>query len=143
MLTMFTKTPRPRGSANLLRTSFGYIDKTNSNNEKVLHVTLSANGFTKISDTDNQLKINCDEEKISIVDSENNEHAYWTREQLKKAFEKKYKNKFVYVKAESRENNNREEFYYKNAYEVSGFDYDKFVNLLEKGKICIDLRIGQ
>ena len=29
------------------------------------------------------------------------------------------------------------------AYEVSGFDYDAFVSLLEQGKIYIDLRIGQ
>lgn len=61
----------------------------------------------------------------------------------KKAFEKKYKNKFVYAKAESKGAGLREEFHYVEAYEVSGFDYNVFINLLEQGKIYIDLRIGQ
>ena len=29
------------------------------------------------------------------------------------------------------------------AYEVSGFDYAAIINLLEQGKIYVDLRIGQ
>ena len=69
--------------------------------------------------------------------------AYWTRDQLKKAFEKKYKNKFVYAKAQSRGSGASEEFRFVEAYEVSGFNYEAFVNLLEQGKIYIDLRIGQ
>ena len=36
-----------------------------------------------------------------------------------------------------------EQFRFVEAYEVSGFDYDAFVLLLEQGKIFIDLRIGQ
>lgn len=48
----------------------------------------------------NSLKIKCDSTKISTVAEDEKEYAYWTREQLKKAFEKKYKNKFVYAKAE-------------------------------------------
>lgn len=62
---------------------------------------------------------------------------------MKKCFEKKYKNKFVYAKAESRGNGASEEFRYVEAYEVSGFDYNAMIELLEKGKIYVDLRIGQ
>ena len=62
---------------------------------------------------------------------------------LRKAFEKKYKNKFVYAKAEARGEGASEEFKFVAAYEVSGFDYDAMVSLLEAGKIYIDLRIGQ
>ena len=71
------------------------------------------------------------------------ENIFWSRENLKKAFEKKYKNKFVYAKAQSRGVGENEEFKYEEAYEVSGFDYEAFIKLLEAGKIFVDLRIGQ
>ena len=53
------------------------------------------------------------------------------------------KNKFVYAKAQSRGTGADEEFYFEEAYEVSGFDYDAMIELLEQGRIYIDLRIGQ
>lgn len=79
----------------------------------------------------------------TAVDENGNEYAYWTRDQLRTAFEKKYKGKFVYAKAHSRGTGASEEFQFIEAYEVSGFDYDAFVSLLEDGKIYIDFRIGQ
>lgn len=143
MLTMFTKTPQPRGAANTLRMTFGYSSDAYENDEKVLHSTLSANRYVSIADTGRSLIISCDPKKISVVAEDGKEYAYWTREQLKKAFEKKYKNKLVYAKAESKGSNHTEQFRFVEAYEVSGFDYDAFAALLEQGKIYIDLRIGQ
>jgi len=143
MLTIFTKTPQPRGAANTLRTTFGYSSDAYDNSEKVLHATLSADRFVSIATTGHSLKISCGATKISIIAEDGKEYAYWTREQLKVAFEKKYKNKFLYAKAHSRGAGASEEFKFAEAYEVSGFDYDAFVKLLEEGKIYIDLRIGQ
>lgn len=143
MLTIFTKTPQPRGAANTLRMTFGYSSDAYDNDEKVLHSTLSADRFVPIADTGRSLKILCGPTKISIIAEDGIEYAYWTREQLKIAFEKKYKNKFVYVKALSRGLGSSEEFKFVEAYEVSGFDYEAFVDLLEEGRIYIDLRIGQ
>lgn len=143
MLTMFTKTPQPRGAANTLRKNFGYSSDAYDNNEKVLHATLSADRYVSIANTGYQLIVVCNPSKISIVTEDEEEYAYWTREQLKKAFEKKYKNKFIYAKALSKGVGAFEEFKFTEAYEVSGFDYDAFVSLLEQGKIYIDLRIGQ
>ena len=143
MLTIFTKTPQPRGAANTLRMTFGYSSDAYDNDEKVLHSTLSADRFVPIADTGRSLKILCGPTKISIIAEDGIEYAYWTREQLKVAFEKKYKNKFVYVKALSRGLGSNEEFKFVEAYEVSGFDYEAFVDLLEEGRIYIDLRIGQ
>lgn len=83
---------------------------------------------------------------FSIILSEflkNRVALHWEREKLRKAFEKKYKNKFVYAKAQSRGTGADEEFYFEEAYEVSGFDYDAMIELLEQGRIYIDLRIGQ
>ena len=143
MLTIFTKTPQPQGASNTLRMTFGYSSDAYNNDEKVLHSTLSADRFVSIADTGRSLKVSCSDTKIAIVAEDGKEYAYWTREQLRTAFEKKYKGKFVYAKAHSRGSGANEEFKFVEAYEVSGFDYDAFVSLLEQGKIYIDLRIGQ
>jgi hypothetical protein len=143
MLTIFTKTPQPQGAANTLRMTFGYSSNAYDNDEKVLHSTLSADRFVSIASTGHSLKVTCDPTKVSIIAEDGKSYAYWTREQLKKTFEKKYKNKFVYAKAQSRGSGASEEFMFIEAYEVSGFNYEAFVDLLEKGKIYIDLRIGQ
>ena len=143
MLTIFTKTPQPQGAANTLRMTFGYSSDAYDNDEKVLHSTLSADRFVPVADTGHSLKVSCSDTKISIIAEYGKEYAYWTRDKLKEAFEKKYKGKFVYAKAHSRGSGANEEFKFVEAYEVSGFDYDAFVSLLEQGKIYIDLRIGQ
>lgn len=143
MLTIFTKTPQPQGAANTLRMTFGYSSDAYDNDEKVLHSTLSADRFVPVADTGHSLKVSCSDSKISIIAEDGKEYAYWTRDKLKEAFEKKYKGKFVYAKAHSRGSGANEEFKFVEAYEVSGFDYDAFVSLLEQGKIYIDLRIGQ
>jgi hypothetical protein len=96
-----------------------------------------------IANTGKSLKILCEESKISIASVTEIENVYWDRDSLRKGFEKKYKNKLVYVKAESRGVGSDEEFRFIEAYELSGFDYDSMIALLEKGKIYIDLRIGQ
>lgn len=143
MLTMFTLSPQPARSNTYLRKKYGYSSSAYDNNEQVLHSTLTASRFVPIYDTGNFLKIECDDEKISIASQDGVEDVYWTRDRLKRAFEKKYKNKFVYVKAESRGFGANEEFLFVEAYEVSGFDYDAMIELLEEGKIFVDLRIGQ
>lgn len=143
MLTIFTKTPLPRGSVKRLRAEFGYSSDVYDNEEKVLHATLSAKAFVKIANTDRCLRIECTDKKISIIDKTGKEWAFWTCEGLQKAFEKKYKNKFVYAKAMSRGEGAAEEFKFVEAYEVSGFSYESFVEMLKDGTVCVDLRIGQ
>ena len=143
MLTMFTRSPQPARSNTLLRIKYGYSSNVYDNEEKVLHATLSADRFTTIADTGHKLKIWCDVDGIYIMSENGKEDIYWSRETLKKCFEKKYKNKFVYAKALSKGNGADEEFKFVEAFEVSGFDYEAFINLLENGKIYVDLRIGQ
>ncbi len=143
MLTMFTRSPQPARSNTYLRLKYGYASGAYDNDEKVLHSTLSADRFTPISNTGNMLKIVCDAEKIAIASQDGAENVYWTREALKRCFEKKYKGKFVYAKAEARGLGASEKFRFVEAFEVSGFDYDAMISLLEHGKIYVDLRIGQ
>lgn len=143
MLTLFTQTPRPPRANILLREKYGYSSNAYDNDEKVLHATLKATGFTPIAYTGHLLKIACLEDRIAIESENGLEDIYWDREELRKSFNKKYKNKFVYAKALSRGTGANEEFDFIEAFEVSGFSYDSFVDLLEQGEICIDLRIGQ
>ncbi len=143
MLTMFTRAPQPAKSNTYLRLKYGYSSDAYDNDSKVLHSTLSADRFVSVYNTGNQLKIVCDDNKISIASQMGIEDVYWTRDTLKRCFEKKYKNKFVYAKALSRGSGANEEFKFVEAYEVSGFDYYAMIDLLEQGKIYIDLRIGQ
>lgn len=143
MLTMFTCSPQPRGSNTNLRLKYGYSSDAYDNDEKVLHATLSGDRFTTIADTGHMLKFTCDSDAIYIESEEGIENVYWTKQDLKRQFEKKYKNKFVYAKAESRGSGAFEEFLFTDAWEVSGFNYNSFIDMLEAGKIYVDLRIGQ
>ena len=143
MLTMFTRAPEPKKANTYLRLKYGYSSGVYDNDEKVLHATLSAIRFSPISDTGHSLKATCLENGVYLESEEGIEDIFWSRELLKNSFEKKYKNKFVYVKAESRGTGAQEEFNYIAAYEVSGFDYESFIKLLEEGRIYVDLRIGQ
>lgn len=143
MLTMFTRAPEPRRANTYLRMKYGYSSNAYDNDEKVLHSTLSADRFTPVADTRHKLKISCAADGIYIECEDGVENIFWSREALKACFEKKYKNKFVYAKALSRGEGANEEFKFVEAYEVSGFDYDAFISLLEEGKIYVDLRIGQ
>lgn len=143
MLTMFTRAPQPARANTYLRLKYGYSSGAYDNDEKVLHSTLSADRFTPIADTGCKLKIWCDVDGIYIMSEDGIENVFWSRDALKKCFERKYKNKFVYAKAQSRGTGASEQFRFIEAYEVSGFDYEAFIDLLEEGKIYIDLRIGQ
>lgn len=143
MLTMFTRAPQPARSNTYLRLKYGYSSGAYDNDEKVLHSTLSADRFTPIADTGHMLKIWCDIDGIYIMSEDGVENVFWSRDALKRCFERKYKNKFVYAKAQSRGTGASEQFRFVEAYEVSGFNYEAFIDLLEEGKIYVDLRIGQ
>lgn len=144
MLTLFTKSPQPRRANNYLLNKYGYVGNTYENPaEKALHVTLTSSRYVKIGPTDRSLIIKHNESKIWIASDIEDENVYWDKEELKKAFEQKYLGKFVYTYAECRGGGANEEFWFKEAYEVSGFSYEDFVQLLLKGKIFIDIRIGR
>lgn len=143
MLTMFTKSPEPRGANTTLRIKYGYSSSAYDNDEKVLHSTLTAARFVPIHDTGQKLKIICDDTKISIKSETEVEKIYWEKESLRKVFNRKYRNEFVYVKALSKGTGRDEHFSFTRADLVSEFNYDAMIKLLEEGKIYIDLRIGQ
>lgn len=140
MLTMFTLSPLPTGSNSFLRNKYGYSENELGN--KILHSTLSMSRFTEMH-TGIKLKLVNHDDKIHIASSQTIENVYWTKERIEKAFLKKIKSNIILVNAENRGVGNAEEFLFKEAFLLSGFDFESFMTLIQSGKICIDLRIGQ
>ncbi len=140
MLTMFTKSPLPRGSTTLLREEYGYPSKFNKDPE--LHATLDSRNFTNLP-SGKKLRIACLPDKITIVNHLDETLCGWKKEDLQKAFETKFSKAMLLVKADSRMNaQGKEEFWYKDAIAMKNFGFGGFINALKSGIVKIDLRLG-
>lgn len=156
MLTLFTKTPMPKGAIKNLLETFGYEQRTKKNRnqlhvtdyvdaqvpehaisirEKELHITVDSNSVNSVG-----LKLETDDNRIYIGNSKN-VLAYYDKDILEEAFEKKYK-KLIYVLATSEKEDGKERFWFDEAYLLEGFSFDRFCDLVKKGVIKLDLRIG-
>lgn len=140
MLTLFTKSPLPLKANSILLERFGYKSRR-GNNKKELHTTVSAREFNTLKGKPG-FKIVIEKERINLVTIENEVVGYWDQETLKKSFEKKMP-KLLYVKADSRGTGDYEEFWFNEAWLLSGFDFGNFVRLLQDGIILVYIRIGQ
>ncbi len=140
MLTLFTKAPLPKKANTVLLERFGY-ESARSNKKKDLHTTVNAKIFNTLKGKQG-FKIDIQEDRINIITPEGEIIGYWDREKLKNSFERKLP-KVLYVKAEARGRGSDEEFWFNEAWLLSGFDFDNFVRLLKEGVIFVDIRIGQ
>jgi len=140
MLTLFTKAPLPPKTNSLLLKKFGYRSKR-GNNRKELHTTVSTKGFNILKGKPG-FKIVIKNDKINLVTIRNEIIGYWDKKTLKESFERKIP-KLLYVKADSRGRNSNEEFWFNEAWLLSGFNFRNFVKLLKEGTILVDIRIGQ
>ena len=140
MLTLFTKSPLPPKANSVLLERFGYESKR-GNNKKELHTTVSAKEFNTLKGKSG-FKIVIEKDRINLVTAANKVVGYWSKETLKNSFERKMP-KLLYVKADSRGSGPDEEFWFNEAWLLSGFDFKNFVRLLRKGTILVDIRIGQ
>ena len=149
MLTLFTKSPLPKGSNTALRLNYGYSSSTYDNDEKVLHSTLNALAYTRIANTGHSLKVDYliandgSSDVIEIVSENGPCNAYWYVEDLRENFMSKYPYELVYAKALSRGHGASEEFKFEEAYVCDNFSYEGLISLLRAGRIYVDLRIGQ
>jgi hypothetical protein len=140
MLTLFTKSPLPRKANSALLQRFGY-ESARGNMRKELHTTVNAKEFNTLKGEPG-FKINVENDRIELVSNENEVLAYWTKEILKKSFERKL-HKLLYVKADVRGSGKNEEFWFNEAWLLSGFDFNNFIKLLSERIILVDIRIGQ
>lgn len=153
MLTLMTKSPEPRGANNRLLDKFGYYSTdARDAGKKVLHTTLKSGVDTEIYGTGNTLRpeyiesletIHGPLEALTLISNYGIEEPYWPINTFKKLIQQKLGNAFIYVKAEHRGSGIDEEFKYTEAYLLSGIDSDNIVELIRRGIMYIDIRIGQ
>jgi len=140
MLTLFTKSPLPPRANSFLLQRYGYESlKENKRNE--LHTTVNALRYNQLKGNLG-FKINIEENGICLVNSQEAILGYWDKETLRKSFEKKLR-ELLYVKAETKDRGPNEKFWYNEAWLLCGFNFSNFINLLGKGTILVDIRIGQ
>ncbi|MEW6556865.1 MAG: MvaI/BcnI family restriction endonuclease [Elusimicrobiota bacterium] len=140
MLTLFTKSPLPAKANSVLLEKFGY-ESTRKNGRNELHTMVNAIDFNQLKGKPG-FKIEIKNEMVNLVSFGDEILGYWDKDTLQKSFERKIP-RLTYVKADSRGIGLDEEFWYNEAWLLSGFDFDKFVKLLKEGIIKVDIRIGQ
>lgn len=147
-VTLFTKAPNFPPKANAyLNNRFGTPYEENPSLNK-LHTSMFATRFNTYGNkysfrliNDNSLKVI----RIGVYDIKTHEliddRAGYTYECLGEILRKKLKNLF-YVSAERRYNMGSEEFYFNHAEIYTEPSIDKFIDLIDKGLIMYDIRIG-
>ena len=138
MLTLFTKSPLPPGANSVLLERSGYEGRYG---RKRLETTVNAINYNQLKGEPG-FKIDIQEDRLNLIDIKCEILGYWDKETLKNSFERKLP-KLLYVKAEARGKGLEEEFWFNEAWLLSGFDFDNFLNLLREGTILVDIRIGQ
>lgn len=139
MITLFTRSPSPKGSIRKLLYDYGYPSKKDPTKLN-LHVDLYGNKITYIKGKPS-LKLAVTESKVNIVDINNVIYGGWSSEDLRKSFEK-VMHRVLLVKADSRIQNGIEEFNYNEAWVLYGFSFQSFIKLIQEGTVKVELRIG-
>ncbi|MGA3193118.1 MAG: MvaI/BcnI family restriction endonuclease [Candidatus Bathyarchaeia archaeon] len=153
MLTLFTKAPLPESANRRLLEVFGYpqrkvpldykqlsfgkeldISKVPVR-DKELHVTVDALKPNSVG-----LKLGVRESKLFIENGRGIE-AYWDNDTLRESFERKY-HKLVYVLADHKTESGKEHFWFNEALLLDGFSFERFSELVAKGRLKVDIRIG-
>lgn len=138
MLTLFTKSPLPRGANSVLLQRFGYDARGTGRLD--LHTTVNAVSYNTLRGK-RGFMIEIHDDRVELV-SGKEILGYWDKITLQTSFERKLP-KLLYVKADCRGSEIDEEFWFNEAWLLSGFDFENFLNLLKEGKILVDIRIGQ
>ena len=140
MLTLFTKSPLPRKANSYLLKEYGYRTLSDSQTPE-LHTTVNAQGYNVLKDKPG-FKIDIESDTIQLVTTDGKILCYWDKTMLKKSFERKLP-KLLYVKADAKGSGSEEQFWFNEAYLLSGFNFNNFLDLLQQGVIRVDIRIGQ
>ena len=140
MLTLFTKSPEPKKANSVLLQRYGYPSKKGTG-KKELHTTVSALGYNTLKGK-RGFKIEIRGNRVELVSESKEVLGYWDQDTLRDRFTTKMP-RLLYVKAEIKGSGSNEEFWFNEAWLLSGFDFGNFLKLLKEGKILVDTRIGQ
>ena len=140
MLTLFTKAPLPPKANTKLLNKFGYVTP-DSGGKKVLHTTVRTTEYNTLKGEEG-FKISINKGQMKLISKQGEELGYWDEITLKNSFESKLHH-VLYVLADCKGEGKGEEFWFNEAWLLSGFDFDSFMNAAKDGVICVDIRIGQ
>ena len=132
MLTLTSKSPKPRGINKKLFESYSHIAKDGI---RKLYTTiygsrLNIQGFRVIFDND----------KLKIINSKNID-AYWLTKEILEQLTTKA-NKILLVLAKKMEVKNQIKYHYYETYLLSGLSNTRIKEAIKNGKLKIDIRIG-
>lgn len=141
MLSLITKKPEGVASNKKLLDVFGY--ETIEGN-KELHTTLKYGNEIYPKGCKHSISLLFSEKKLFITcDGEPMKDVFWNLESIRNAISNKYASgKIVFAGAESRGSGEDEEFWYAEAIEAEGINYEKIIELIKEGKIVVDIRLG-
>lgn len=141
-LTLFASNPLPRGANTKLRDNYGYRRPYLPSKKNILNINLSVNDITKIANTGLSIGLKIENDRLNIINKNNEVLAYWPKDRLEKAFNNKYKKTLVLVFADSRRTGKDEQFLFHTVKTLSDFTFNGFSNLLQDGFIEVEPRIG-
>ncbi len=146
-LTLFTKSPdSPNGANTLIREKYGYPDEEVPD-KNIIHSSLFHTRWVQIKSTQYQMKLSIESGRLflkvmnTVTNKIEEPQIYWELETLKKIFDEKC-DLIAYIFTKTKKENGIEFFMYEKAILLRGFGSSKFIELIEKGKIMFDLRIG-
>ncbi|MGC8618738.1 MAG: MvaI/BcnI family restriction endonuclease [Thermoplasmata archaeon] len=139
MISLFTKTPSPKGAVKKLLEDYGYPSEKDPTKPN-LHVDLYGNRVTNIRGIPS-LKLVTTESRVDISNLNGTVYGGWDYEALKERFEEKM-HRVLLVKAESKINDGKEWFRYSEAWVLMGFSFERFIKLIREGTVKVELRIG-
>jgi len=153
MITLFTKTPDPKGAIKELVDHFGYKHRKGySKTRQTTLVHVDSQEFIPLEDkelhiTVDALQPNSIGLQLKFVGdrlyfkNDRGVIAYYDRDELEKTFEKKYKS-MVYVIADCKSEGKKESFWFNEAYRLDRFGFSTFSKLIKDGLLKVDLRVG-
>lgn len=147
-ITLFTKSPTfPEQANTLLKDKCGV--RKDNNSEKKIHTTVKATKFNSFKGKSGfKLEVDRENERINILvkDIKTNsifeENLGYDFESLKSKVDGKIKN-LALVSANTKKTPEGEMFHFQEGNIYFGANFDKFLKLLEEGKIQADIRIGE
>ncbi|MDQ1266633.1 MAG: hypothetical protein QG635_1785 [Bacteroidota bacterium] len=145
-ITLFTKSPTSPEYANqLIREKYGELDKIDS--VKIIHTSFLGDRYnTYLNKLAFKLKVDKRKKKVFLIikdlstDNIIERNIYYTFNDIIDSVQKL--NQLIVVTAETEIRRKIEYFHYTKAVVFIGFNFQKFLNMIEKGRIQYDIRIG-
>lgn len=134
MLTLATKSPLPKGINRILFEKYKYLDKEGHHN---LHSTVYGSRINPQG-----FRARFEGDKLMLENKEGLE-AYWPLSVFDDVLKSKSdKILLIYAETKGERKTKSEEFYYKEAFLLSGLSLEKFQRAVSKDMLKIDIRIG-